>query len=288
MVPLEQKIGYLSQISILPKQFSFYQMLSGIPLTSTIDRGREIDDIYYGTLTSIFQNDHEEFKKYYTQIARRTPTYDTPFVNDDFLMYSLIIGAAIFKLDKGWLKKVVSIRTKDSIAVTFDNLLSENYFSSENLSEIVVVYLKKIFPALLNKEFLIKSNLAIGNRLCLFSEKSDFQTICALKAYDIINELTDIGYYNEAVVLKRFENQFLIRTKILSLILYNVTLLIALFGIVKLNSENKIFASWVESYGKVFGILGVGFLSGNFLPSFRNFLHKLVKRSLGYLKEPEK
>lgn len=121
------------------------QLLTGKTITQPQgDDFSETDDIYFGIISAIQSNDKTAFEKHYGKKSKSKPSKESPapFVNDDFLVFSIIVGVSKFKLDKSWIKHTASIRSKNSITTTLDNLLAENYYSTSNLPEIVFMFLR--------------------------------------------------------------------------------------------------------------------------------------------------
>src|SRR4029078_12048646 len=107
------------------------------------------EEIYFGLVKAVRANDKTEFESFYSKKSQSNPSRDfsAPFVNDDFLLFSLIVGIEKFGLDRLWIKNIVSRRPRSDKTVTFENLLNENVYSTSNLPEIVISFLDLTNPS---------------------------------------------------------------------------------------------------------------------------------------------
>ncbi|MBK9961982.1 MAG: hypothetical protein IPP06_11840 [Saprospiraceae bacterium] len=156
MVSIENKISYLSRIGDSPKLSAFNQLLTGKAIAQPIGNDlSETDEIFFGIISAIQANDKSAFDKHYSKKSKSNPSKESPapFVNDDFLIFSIILGVTKFNIDKAWIKSIVSIRSKNSITTTLDNLLTDNYYSTSNLPEIVLMFCKTAIRTLLPMTF---------------------------------------------------------------------------------------------------------------------------------------
>src|SRR5690606_38415082 len=165
------------------------------------------DEIFFGIITSIQSNDQKAFEKYYSKRSKSNPSREspTPFVNDDFLVFAIIIGVTKFNTDKTWINKIVSIRSKNAITTTLDNLLAKNYYSTSNLPEIVLMFFQHSNQSLITNELLNSTFKRINEHNALLDGKSDFQILCAIHAYNSIILLKGAPEGSEIQLLKSFD-----------------------------------------------------------------------------------
>ena len=71
-------------------------------------------------------------------------------------------------------------------------------------------------PSLITNDFLNTTFKSISENTTLFESKSDFQILCAIRAYDLIIELKEASDGSEINLLKEFNAIFIKRIKILS------------------------------------------------------------------------
>lgn len=289
MVSIENKILYLNSIRESPKLSAVSQLLNGKSIVHPNDLDlSETDEIYFRIILAIQANDKLEFEKYYFKKSKSNPDKESPapFVNDDFLIFSIILGVAKFNIDKSWIKNIVSIRSKSSITATFSNLLAENYYSTVNLSEIVLMYLQQINQRLITNEFLNSTFKAINENTLLFECKSDFQILCAIHAYNSIILLKEAPNGSEIQLLKSFDSRFVKRMKVFSWVLQLLILAGIIYVLLKLPKYSPETVGLIDNYGFAFTILGtLGFtFFGNQLSFIRRKTHELTMRLFGYPK----
>jgi hypothetical protein len=212
MVSLENKNQYLSKISESLKLAAFNYFL--LDKTILQPQGQEIsesEEIYFGIISAIQTNEKATFEKYYNKKNKSKPSKESPapFVNDDFLIFSIIVGVSKFKINNSWIKSIVSIRSKNAITTTLDNLIGGNYYSTSNLPEIVCMFLQLVNQDLITNEFQNFAFKKINENIKLFDSRSDFQILCALNAYNSIILLKEAPEGSEIQQLKTFNSRFI-------------------------------------------------------------------------------
>lgn len=283
-------MAYLSRINTIPKLVAFHKLLLSKTITFPPRQDlNESDEIYFGVINAIQSNDKENFENYYSKKKRSNPSKESPspFVNDDFLVFCLIVGIEKFGLDKTWINKIVSIRNRNSITVTLENILNENYYSNNNLSEIIVIYFQLNNKALISNELLNSTFKNISNNIELFECKSDFQIICAISSYDLIIELKESPDGSEVNLLKKFNSTFLRRMKVLAWLIQIIILSLFLYAFLKLLSQEPLIREFFDKYNPVFtllGILGIS-LSSLLIPVVKDGLYGILLQILGYPKK---
>jgi xanthosine utilization system XapX-like protein len=200
------------------------------------------------------------------------------------MIFTIIIGVSKFNLDKHWIKHIVSIRSRSAITITFDNLLSENYYSTSNLPEIVLMFLQNVNSGLITNELLNSTINKINENTGLFNSKSDFQILCAIHAYNSIILLKQAPEGSEIQLLKTFNSRFVKRTKLLSWVLQSGILIGLIYGLLKIPIYSPETIEIINKYNFVFtilGALGITFL-GNQLTFISKKTHELTMILLGY------
>jgi hypothetical protein len=289
MVSIENKISYLSRIGDSPKLSAFNELLTGKAIAQTISNDlSETDEIFFGIISAIQANDKSTFEKHFSKKSKSNPSKESPapFVNDDFLIFSIILGVTKFNIDKAWIKSIVSIRSENSITTTLDNLLTENYYSTSNLPEIVLMFLQHSNQNLITNDFLNTVFKNINGNTALFESKSDFQILCAIHAYNSIILLKESPEGSELHLLKSFDSRFVGRMKVLSWMFQFLILAGIIYGLLILPKYSPETVDLIDDYGFVFTILGaLGFtFFGNQLGFIRRKTHELTMRLFGYPK----
>lgn len=282
MVPLELRSKYLMELGQKPKLLAFYNMLYGKGIVIPPSQLIETDKIYYGMLEAIATNNKNLFQTHFQKINKRTPSKDSfsPFVHDDLLVFTLLVGVIKFSVEKSWLQNLLSIRSASAITSTFDALLNNNYYSKSNNCEIVIPFLELLNDHSLTNDYLNEAYITITNNQSLFDGRNDFQTILSIKAYDSI-VLSRDSEGSELSRLKTFERRFTARIKILTLIVYNSLLIGGLYLIVKILGSYPAIKDYADTIGLVVGILGVSL--ANYFTIAKYYLEKLILR-IGGLK----
>ena len=290
MVSLEEKSTYQTRVNESPKLTAFNNLLLGKSiLQPEANDLNESDEIYYGIVTAIQTNDKVLFETYFNKKNKSNPSKESPspFVNDDFLIFSLIVGIIKFGCDKSWIKNIISLRSRNSFTVTLENIINENFYSKSNLPEIVLMFFKLHNQASITNEFLTTSFKSISDNVALFESKSDFHILCSLRGYDLIIELKDSADGSEVKLLKEFNLRFLTRIKTMAWLVQTIILISLLYGVIEIISfkpEIKAFFDKIGSVLKVFGLIGISQL-GNIFPFIRMKLFELMLRVFGYPKD---
>jgi hypothetical protein len=287
MVSLENRADYSLRINQSEKLTAFNNLLLGkANLLFTNQEMNLSDEIYFGLVNAIQTEDKATFEKFYNKKNKSHPSKESPspFVNDDFLIFCLIVGISKFGLDKIWIKEIVSLRNRNAITITLENILNENYYSKSNLYEIVLMYFKFNNPSLITNDFMNNTFKRILEYTSIFENKSDFQIMCAISSYDLIIVQKVALDGSEIDLLKQFNLAFLKRVKILAWIIQTFILITLIsYTIVFISNypEIKTFFDKIGSVLKIFGIVGISQL-GNIFPAFKRISNEILLRILGY------
>lgn len=287
MVSLENKIGYLLRIAQNPKLKAFNNLLTDILMTlPRNDNLNESDAIYFGVINAIQTNDTIEFKKYYDIKSKSRPNKESsnPFVNDDFLIFSLIVGINKFNIDNTWIRNIISIRNRNSITITFENILNNNLNSTSNLPEIVMMFLYLNNKSLITNDFLNLTFKSINENTTLFEDRSDFRILCSIHAYNYIIQQKEVTEGSKIYLFDKFNEKFIRRTKVVSWILQYVLLLGLIYGLLNLPKYSSEVVLLIDEYNYAFtllGAFGITFFS-NLVPVVRKKSHEYLMMLLGY------
>ena len=244
------------------------------------------DEIYFELVNAIHTKDKATFEKFYNKKNKSHPSKGSPspFVNDDFLIFSLIVGISKFELDKAWIREIISLRNRNSITVTLENILNENHFSKSNLHEIVLMYFQLNNPTFITNDFLNITFKCILEYTSLFENKSDFQIMCTVTSYDFIITQKVALDGGEIALLKQFNSTFLSRVKIIAWIFRTSFLVILIYVAIVLVSKNPEIKAYIDKIGavlKISGIIGISQL-GNVFPTLKRISNEIILHVLGY------
>lgn len=290
MVSLENRVSYMERINESLKLKAFHHFLLGKEITSLFDSNiSETDEQFFKLLSALQTNNKTVFEEIFTKKSKSNPTKETPapFVNDDYLIFCLIIGISKFGIDKAWIKNILSIRNRNVITITFENILNENFASTSNQTEIVLIYLHLYNQSKINNDLLNLAYKSITENTTLLENKNDFQILCSLIAYDLIIYQKEASEGSEITALKKFNHNFVKRIKILSWILQALIFFSLIYGLFKLPIYSPETITFLDKYNFMFSVLGVLGLTfiGNQIPFFKNKSQELLMRLFGYPKE---
>lgn len=289
MVSIENRISYMERINESPKLKAFHQFLLGKEIKSFSNDISDSDEQFFKILSSIQTNNKTEFQEIYIKKSKSNPRKDSPapFVNDDYLIFCLIIAITKFNIDKTWIENIISIRNRNSTTITFENILNENYTSTSNQMEVVLMFLTLWNHSKIDNNLLNVAYKSITENTTLLKNRNDFQTLCAFRTYDLVIEQKEASEGNEITSLKKFNQKFKTRIKILSLILQAGIFFGLIYSLTKLPIYSPKAVDFIDKYNFIFTIIGVsGFtLIGNQIPFIKNKSQELLMRLFGYPKE---
>lgn len=109
MVSLENRMGYLARVSENAKLSAFNDFLLGeVNHIAPNHNSNGSEEIFYGVLKAIRNNSKNDFESYYNKKSKSKPSKGSPapFVNDDFLIFSFIVGIMKFNIDRNWINHI--------------------------------------------------------------------------------------------------------------------------------------------------------------------------------------
>lgn len=289
MVSIENRTWYIERVNKSMKLKAFHHFLLGKEVCSWSKDISDSDEQFIKILSSIQSNNKTAFEDIYLKKSKSNPSKDSPapFVNDDYLIFCLIIAITKFTIDKIWLKNIISIRNRNSTTITFENILNENYSSTSNQSEVVLVFLNLCMQSLINNQILNAGFKSVTENTALLENRDDFQILCAFRAYDIVIEQKEASEGNEITLLKKFNERFKSRIKVLSWISQAGIFFGLIYVLFKLPIFSPETITFIEKYNFVFTFIGVsGFtLMGNQIPFIKHKSQELLMRLFGLPKE---
>lgn len=283
MVFIEEKHRFLSSLADQPKQKALFALVSDETFVNLPSEVSETDAIYYSSIQAIKSNSKELFNTQYAKISKRKVSENStaPFVHDDFIIFTLVIGLLKFDCEKDWLLDIIRNRAKGKTTTTFENLLIGNYQSKANNQSMVLAFL-----FLLDKSKITNNQLNEAYNAMVDTKESinnDFIRIVYYRAFDIIIQFKLPRDTDDVSRLLNFESRFKKRIRVFSIITYNLLIVGILFGaykILQLLPEDKKLV--VNDLNLIIGLGALIGLSGNFLPKFKSQFKKLILRAFGY------
>lgn len=290
MVSLENRVSYIDRIGESIKLKAFYHFLLEREITPLFKNDFDgNEELFFKLMSSIQTNNNHEFEKLYNPISKRNLTQESqaPFIHDDYFIFCLIIGIVKFNIDKTWIQYILSIRNRNSTTITFENILKENYASTSNLAEVVLIYLHILDQSKIDNDFLNTAYKSAIENTTILKSNNDFQILCAFGAFDLVIEQKEASKGNEITALKRFNREFIRRIRILSWALQAGVFFALIYGLSKLPIYSPEVVIFIERYNFIFTILGVLGLTilGNKIPFIKDKSHELLMRLFGYPKK---
>jgi hypothetical protein len=290
MVSIENRVLYMERINESSKLKAFHNFLLGKEISSLSNSNiSETDEQFFKLLSAIQLDNKATFEEIYAKKSKSNPTKESPapFVNDDYLIFCLIIGVSKFYIDKTWIKNILSIRNRNATTITLENILNENYASTSNQAEVVLMYLQLWNQSKINNNLLNSAYKSITENITLLENRNDFQILCAFRAYDLIIEQKEASEGSEITALKVFNQNFIKRIKVLSWVLQIGISFGLVYTILKLPKYSPEIVAFLDKNGyvfNIFGALGITLFS-NIFPLIRNKSIELLMLLFGYPKE---
>ena len=282
MVFIEERHNFLSELADKPKQKALFTLVSDESLQPTNNEVSETDAIYYACIEAIKNNHRERFNNQYSRISKRKVSQNStaPFVHDDFLIFTLVIGVLKFEYEKEWLLGLINSRPENAITTTFENIIKGNHQSKANIQSLILVFLYLMDKTKITNEILVQAYKALSGTEQPFN--NDFMRIIHYRAFDIIIQFKLPRNADEISRLLSFEKRFKKRVNVLSYIVYNSLLLFLLIGAyLILESLPEDWKSKINDLAVILGLAGTG-LFGNFIPKLKIKIKVTLMSILGY------
>lgn len=262
MVSLINKLSYLKELEDKPKIKSFIELLNDKVDVVVTESTNDTDKLYFEMIRAISNNSKKEFSVAYNDFTRRMPSVESPWLNNDFLLFVIILGVGKFSLGNQWINNALCLRKSNnqefqSINQTLINLLSGNLNSTDNNNEIIIVYQHILNLPQLSKELLDKAYLKLSSQVDLFDKHNDFMAVISLRAFDVIITTKETPDATEVTNLKSFRQIFIKRINLISDVIYGVILTVIVIVIFKYYKESIDFKGFINDLGAIFSILGI-------------------------------
>jgi len=240
----------------------------------------------------VYKNDKNTAIEIYNSFSKRHPTHETPWVYNEFVLFSLICAIAKFNFDKKWVSSVLDLQGQSTdaerriILSSFKNILAGNLNVKEDFHQISLIFqhysgvknfqqdrIDKMFKNLWLKEFPF--------------HQSDFLNVISLKAIQIAFDskglLSPQEFQDSKVFVSRFKRRTEISGKVivwLFVISIFVALVLMSWRFYNTEGEKSIFAKVINF---TTGILGVGLITiFSIRKRVENLVIKFIRAAFGY------
>ncbi len=283
MVSLNERFDYLNRIQQIPKIKQFSDFLNGNYCAKSITRDDPCCIGFNDLIDSLSNNDEQMFKEFYNDYSRKKPSSDSLWINDDFLIFLLILGIVRYKIDRNWIKESIGVRVTQkpeyqSISKTFYNILENNFHSNDNLYEIVIVF-QYLLNIPMSVEYFDDLYIRISRNNNLFSSKNEFLICLSIKAIDIIIISKELPNNTEIARMREFIKIFSEKVMIISKVICYIILSLVIVLIFVFWSNYKDIFNLVSI---ILSIVGVSFMV--LLKKIQNIINKYLLFVFGYSK----
>lgn len=283
MVPLEDRISFATRISQTDKLAALHALINKHQFnTPDVLDATETNRIYFQSIKAILASDKKLFSEGYAQKSKSNPTSESlsPFIYDDFLIFTFIVGVKHFEINYEWLDRILTLRNDSSISITFRNILSNDYHNSANLSEVTICFLNLINPTEISNDLLVNTYLKVVNDDDIFEGRSDFLKICSMFSFDTAIKNKQPIDTTELGRLRNFSNTFLKKANTVSYIL--LYLLLTVFALLFQMGASRFpqIKSTLENFGHFITLCG--FLGLSLLDGPREWMKNWVCKWFGY------
>lgn len=245
------------------------------------------EDNFVRIIKATTKDTKTDFEKFYSEFSERKPSEESPWLHDNFFIFTLIVGIVKYNIEKEWLEKVFELRESRNkeiaqINTTFKNLINKNYSSKDNLFEIVFAFQELINIPISPSDEINDLYYKLSSDFSLLNIRDDFLKIIRLRVVDLIVLQKELPNTVEIKALKDFKNTFLKRIDFISKAIYAVLVIGLVVGIYIYQSKNKTNQDLVNTINTISGLLGVGLLI--FIKRLSKWLRLLILVILGYNK----
>lgn len=283
MVSLIDRHDYLGEIKANPKLKAFLDLMTGQHVVRPEGELREVDETYYALQEAYSQDSKTDFDAAYSKISKRKITADslTPFIHDDALIFTLLLGITRYNISRNWINEVLDARTPSDLTATFKSISKQDYFNKSNLPQIILPFVKLLGGQPPSENYVNDVYRLLTSQNEVLEEKSDFLKILSINAFDaiILSKSTEGGEFDK---LKKFERTFLIRVSWIAGILYYGILAAAIWGLHKLLNQVPWLNEWTTFITMIFGVCGI---TVPFITKLRDKIQSSFEKLLGYNRE---
>lgn len=267
MVFIELKSSYIEAFKSSPEMINVIDFILNQTNAATSNHGQKsIDRPVNSLIHAILDRNNILFCQIEEYYKRRKPDSSSPWINNNYLIFLLLIGQSIFETDNSWLKAVIGIRKKNDeetgiILDFFNSILSRSAASATGtISPLHLVYIFHTDPIKITNSMVNESLIALNKVQDFPHFHNEFLNILYLGAFQIALLSKDIVNYNlkdkvEKLKLKCNKGISTISNVILFFLLIVTLLIIFLF-------VKNIFLTLSERWRNgIVTIIGIGGLT---------------------------
>lgn len=248
-----------------------------------LDDTHELDKIYYGIVSAISSSNAHSFDLNYSELSRRVvdPESPQPFVNNDFLLFAVVLGVKVFSRSDQWIRSTLAARQSSRMKDTLLNLLNGDLQNTNSSACISLCFGSLLIGRPITDELVNRAYAEAVGSPDLFDNRSELTILCSLRARDLAFELKGLDGGGEIGSLVEFEKRFWERTRYLAYglgLALGLVLLFKAFQAARSSSEIQEAVSLLES---ILGIVGLG-LFGWMFYRVRKWIHRGLLLALGY------
>jgi len=274
---------HIKQIESNWKTKLFNDFINEKPIDSEINS----EDNFVRIIKATAKDAKIEFEKFYSEFAERKPSEESPWLHDNFFIFTVIVGIVKYNIEKEWIEKVFELRESRNreiaqINLTFKNLVNKNYSSKDNLFEIVFVFQELINIPISPSDEINDLYNKLSSDFSLLNIRDDFLKIIRLRVIDLIVLQKELPNTVEIAALKDFKNTFLKRIDFISKVIYAALVIGLVIGIYVYQSKNETNQDLVNTINTISGLLGVGLLM--LIKRLSKLVRRLILVILGYNK----
>lgn len=279
---------YIKQIEANWKTKLFYNFINEKPIDlNDLSLDFNSKDNFISFIKVVSKKNKVDFSKVYTDFSRRKPSEESPWLHDNFLIFTIIVGIAKFDIDKGWINKVFELRESKNkdltpINTTFRNLINKNYSSKDNLFEVVFTFQELINVPIFPIDEINNLYNKLSSDISLLNIRDDFLKIIRLRAIDLIILNKEMPNTLEITLLKDFRTTFLKRIYLISKIIYIILVITLVVSIYIYQSKSKANQDFLNTINTILGIFGAGLLL--FIKWITKRIREIILTILGYKK----
>ncbi|NLR57636.1 hypothetical protein HGH93_05975 [Chitinophaga polysaccharea] len=286
MVSLDERIPLLQALNGDNKLHAFWSLLINKPIDFQLaaDNDSEVDQVYFGCIKAIIADNKPEFELHFNRLARRSPTRDDPppFVFDDLLIYTILVGSCMFGVGKEWLGNILRIRPSSPSTITFQNLLNVDVNRYDSLQFVVVPFLHRKNRSVISNEMLNNALNEITSDPSLFTGNNLFAALLAMRCYNLIISMKEYGKNPLDLQFLEYKPIFLRRIKIVARFSLAILVFCLVHFLVLFLKNYPSLKAAAESYNTIAGLLGAGVAS--LFPKLVQGWSKVILHLVGYPK----
>lgn len=289
MVFIELKSSYIETFSSSPEMMNVIDFIVNQKSNvSPISEQGGLDQSVNSLIRSIVDKENDAFSQIEDSYKRKNPDSNSPWINNNYLIFSLLIGQGIFGRDSQWLKTAIAVRKRSDeesgIILDFFNCIISN--SAPPAGPLCPLYLTYVYHVEQDSITSAIANEAIIelNKVKTFPLfQNEFLNLLYLGAFQAVLISKDIINLNLNHRVREFRLKSNKRISFLSnLTLYSLfcLFLVAAFFFIK-NVFLNLSETWRNGIITVIGLLGLTFLEvfrGR--KKMKNWIHNSIRRFL--------